>query len=219
MTKLIFLTSFFVLAIAVSGFSQANAPNKPIKGKGSTLRVTSDEVYRNDSVGFSMKLPKNWLRESREESLKLVEKAKETDKKLTDTGKKQLDISTPKTAFLFNLRTEPLGTSGNASFISVVEDIQSLASVKTRQIVLSSQQNLARNFGYEVVSPIKRVVLGGRSFYLTSLRKKNIDSGFWQKIYFLKLDNSRVLQFGLTYVYEEDLVTMEKALNTLRFSK
>ncbi len=218
MKKIIIFTVLLVLTSVITSFSQTNSARKTLKGTTQS-RVKAGEVFRNTSIGFSIALPEKWLKLSTKKTVESTKKSKETDKTLTNTGKRQFDEAINKTEMFFSLSLKSFGSAGNASFIAGVENVPSPKEVTTRQIILSSQRNFVKNLGYEVAAPIKRVVLDGKSFYMMSLYKKNVNNEFWQNIYFLKLDNSRVFQFAATYVFEEDLHIIKKAISTLRFSK
>lgn len=189
------------------------------ENSGDTQKTISvdNQKFVNDEFRFSLDLPKGWTRIDTVDLSESVERMIETDPSLNRTGKTILTQSAGRTKMLFRLFKPQSDLNQSASFICLVETIQS-KGFDMKAIAEVSEENFVSNMGYEVYSPLKIVNINGAIVYRIWLRKHINKFELKQALYMTKT-NEKIIQFAISYIDEKDLETMERSLNTLRFEQ
>lgn len=176
----------------------------------------TENIYSNPSLKFSLTLPKDWIEISKDATSIIADFAKDNDKTISNTGKKQIDESLERTKVLFHYSKSPIGS---ATFIGALERNPNDSKITLYQIAVVSQQSFVKNLGYTIITPAKSTTINGTAFYMFDMKKQSIlDETLYQRVY-MKKSGIYLLEFVLTYKDEDSKRIMEGSLKTLKFTK
>ncbi|MCB1025094.1 MAG: hypothetical protein KDB79_11925, partial [Acidobacteria bacterium] len=178
---------------------------EPIK----KYQVIGEEPYKNKEFGFTISLPLGWNEVGDRGARQSLERIRNNDKSVNSKGKESLTQSAARTTFLFQA-VKPLSVSGrSASFLCVVESVP-ISDLDSKTIAEASEENFIANMGYKSFSRLKVVNINGTIFYRIWVRK-DINGTDLKQILYMRKAKGKILQFGISYVEDADLETMERS--------
>lgn len=211
------LKAVLILAARVS--LAANAPAQTVvkpPTQSAILGSLQDGNYKNDFLGFSLKVPKDWIVADQETTAAAAKIGTDTLKGKDQRDNKLVEESIRLSITLLNVTKKPVGASENAAFVLVVNK-QSSSGYTPAMIAEATKSVLDSSPVLKLTADTRVKTVGGRNFALLDY-EINANGQRANTKFYVTMIRDYSLSFSLSYVNDSDLVLLEKIVETMQFS-
>jgi len=180
------------------------------------IGVATESSYKNTFFNFSFDYPKDWHRLGEEEIAGNIKSVAEIYRKLDERNNKAFQESLQNEVVIFAVsqRNETIGKGSNLS-IGVIKQPDSQAT--SRDIALATKKLVLLNPKSRVAKDIEKIQINGTPLSTATFQTENNGQLINQKIVVI-IRKGYSVAFVMTYRNEEGLNSLEKIIETLKFS-
>lgn len=225
--KHIIVLLVLVILLSITGCSKG----KSSESSNNTIKPTSTKIttgkveglsYTNDFFGLSMQIPDKWAVQDKKSIDEMQEVGKEAVAGDDEELKKAMDDSKNTSFNLLTVFQHPIGANVtfNPSFVSIAENISQFPTVKTGKDYLEGTREILKKAQVEYTfgKDIYEEKIDEISFNVMELSVTVNNIKIFQK-YYSTVTNKYSLNFIITYTSDEELKSVQKVLNSIKFAK
>lgn len=181
--------------------------------------IDDGNIYRNEYFGFSLKLPADWRALNRDE----VGLAQEAGRSLLGSPDARrnaaLAAAQKRIVNLLAISKSPMGLPENSIIMIAAEKIVNPA-VTTRETSLATEKSMAEKASgaVRIIRPTFEMKIGAADFAGFEFELEMYGSRMRQQMFFTKRAGYDLI-FGLGYSKDDDLKTLQTALQSLKFER
>lgn len=180
----------------------------------------TDATYRNQYLGFSIELPKDWNVQDQKTQQRLMKRGIKAMAGDDDNLKAVIEASELKTVNLFAVFQHPIGSpvEFNPSVMSVAESVAEWPGIKRGKDYLFQARKMLEAGQMQIEFPREcySVQLGGVEFDVMEIEMTVLGKIVKQK-YYSMIRKGYALGFIISFTNEEEEALLQKILTTLSF--
>lgn len=205
--------------VTMTGTVEKSAPAEASQNNSQTdfFGFIEGETYKNKFFGVKIDIPEKWLIQESEVNKAIKQTGSEMVKGKTEQTEKALDRAIERLTVLFTTTKDVLGMGNNAIMIFSAEKAPALVQIRNGEdylrLTLQSFKKLQLPADFKYSETIGSEKFGGETLYSLDVQR----TGYKQRFY-ATARKGYALFFTLSYITDEDLETMKKALRNSDFS-
>jgi hypothetical protein len=203
------------LAAGNNKFFESVKLDSPSTDKNNSLTgAINDRLYQNNFFNFTLDLPADWILATQEDTDLLKEGAKE---KMKQDKKPGDQTSFKRTAFLFSLTKNAIGSMDNASIIAAAE-VGPPVKATLQQVAAATVLNFVAKSGYQLEAPTKYVKIGGRTFAVIQIKKELIPGVTLHQKFYMTPSRGYFIEFVGSFTKPADSTVFDEMVKSLKFT-
>lgn len=176
-------------------------------------------VYKNDFFRCKIRLPKDWVVQSQEQSDEMMESGNELLSGDDEDLQKQLKATEINVANMLSVFEVEVGSTldFNPSMMIVAENVKAASSIKTGADYLKVARKLIERteLNYEISSDeYEKVEISGTDFYKLEAKLAG-ENGYVTQNYYATISKGFCFLVIVSFDSDEDKETLQKSLNSL----
>lgn len=198
-------------------------PNGDGKPTGFDYGHVENSTYVNSFFGVELKLPTDWIVQSKEEIDKMAETGKDVIAGDNKSLKAAIDAAEINTANLLSVFKYEVGTAVefNPNFMLVAENLKHAPGIKNGSDYLFQSRKILKQsqIQYESIDEnFEKVMLNGHEFYTMNTLIDYMGVKIQQR-YYSTIQNGFCLSAIISYTGDEQKKELEALINSLEFDK